>query len=158
MSQLLSGKPTVVWEPHWQSTLAHWLCQRIGLVPTKNIQCIGTVSRGIIRGVVGYDNYNGASVMMHVAGEDGWLTRELLRVAFDYPFNHCKVNMLIGLVPSGNTDAIRFNKHLGFQLVNELEGAHPDGSLLLMVMKRGECRYLNRNQHGQEISTATAEL
>jgi RimJ/RimL family protein N-acetyltransferase len=81
---------------------------------------------------------------MHVAGDPGWLTRELLRVCFDYPFNVCKVNMIIGLVPSGNKEAIRFNTHLGFRLETTLVDAHPDGALLLMTMRRGECRYLTR--------------
>lgn len=140
-----------------QEILRDWLCERIGLEPTKNIQCIGSIVGGIIRGVVGFDNYNGASIMMHVAGEPGWLNRGLIRAAFDYPFNVCKVNVVIGLVPSGNRDAIRFNTHLGFKVVNVLEGAHPDGSLWLMTMERGECRYLNRERHGQEIiATATA--
>lgn len=140
-----------------QPTLKKWLCDRIGLVPTENIQCLGSISGGIIRGVVGYDNYNGASIMMHVAGEPGWLTRDLIRAAFDYPFNVCGVNMIIGMVPSGNLEAIRFNNHLGFKQVLELKGAHPDGSLLLMTMERWECRYLNRNSNGQEIlSTAAA--
>lgn len=85
---------------------------------------------------------------MHVAGEPGWLTRDLIRCTFDYAFEVCKVNMIIGLVPSGNKDAIRFNTHLGFSTVTKLVGAHPDGSLILMTMTRGECRYLNRNRNG----------
>lgn len=94
---------------------------------------------------------------MHVAGTPGWLTRELIWAAFDYPFNVCKVNMIIGLVPSGNADALRFNNHLGFKQVLKLEGAHPDGALVMMTMTRGECRYLNRERHGQEVlSTASA--
>jgi L-amino acid N-acyltransferase YncA len=139
-----------------QKTLALWLCERIGLAPTENIQCIGDVSGGRIRGVVGFDDYNGASIMMHAAGEPGWLTRDLLNKAFDYPFNVCKVNMVIGLVPSGNTDAIRFNTHLGFKTRTILEGAHPDGALLLMTMERGECRYLNRKRYGQKVKAAAS--
>lgn len=141
-----------------QSELCAWLCERIGYAPTKNIQCLARVEGGIIRGVVGYDNYNGASIMMHVAGEGAWLNREMLRVCFDYPFNVCEVKMIIGMVPSGNVEAMRFNYHLGFKKVLELKGAHPDGSLVLMTMTRGECRYLNRNsKHGQKVqATASA--
>lgn len=137
-----------------QEALRNWLCDKIGYEPTKNIQCIGSVVGGIIRGVVGYDGYNGASVQMHVAGEPGWLTRDLIKACFDYPFNVCEVNVILGLVPSGNKEAIRFNEHLGFRVRTVLEGAHPDGSLILMTMTRGECRYLNRNSNGQEIQAA----
>jgi hypothetical protein len=93
-------------------------------------------------GVVGYDNYNGASVQMHVAGEPGWVDRTILFATFDYPFRVMKCNMVLGFVPSGNKDAIQFNTRLGFKIENELQGAHPDGSLLIMVMRREECRWL----------------
>lgn len=146
-----------------QLELRDWLCERIGYVPTKNIQCIGSVRGGIILGVVGFDGYNGASLQMHVAGTPGWLTRQLIWSCFDYAFNVCKVNMIIGQVPSGNAEAIRFNHHLGFRTRLELEGAHPDGSLILMTMERRECRYLMREiklrlkePHGQEVKSATA--
>ena len=139
-----------------QLQLVNWLCDRITLAPTSYIQCLGSIIGGRIRGVIGYDGYNGSSIMMHVAGEQGWFTKDVLQAAFDYPFNVCKVNMIIGLVPSGNVDAIKFNTHIGFKLETTLVGAHPDGALLLMTMKRGECRYLNRKRNGQEIQSTAA--
>jgi len=125
-----------------QPELAAWLCDKIGLTPTPHLCCIGSVKDTGILGVVGFDSYNGASIVMHVAGTKGWLTRDLIRATFDYAFNVCKVNMVIGLVPSGNTESIRFNTHLGFEIVKELAGAHPDGSLLIMTMPRENCKYL----------------
>lgn len=125
-----------------QAELRTWLCDRIGLVATSDLCCIGSINNSGILGVVGYDQYNGSSIVMHVAGTPGWLTRDLIVACFDYAFNVCKVNMIIGLVPSGNADAIRFNKHLGFETRITLEDAHPDGSLILMTMRRGQCRYI----------------
>lgn len=144
-----------------QDTLRDWLCASIGLTPTKNIQCLGSVKGGIILGVVGFDGYNGKSIRMHVAGTPGWLTRQLIWASFNYAFEICKVNMIIGEVPSGNTGALRFNEHLGFKEVLRLEGAHPDGALVLMTMERRECRYLTREvrlrkRHGQEVSSTAA--
>jgi hypothetical protein len=104
---------------------------------------------------VGFDGYNGASLQMHVAGEQGWLTRDLIWATFDYAFNVCNVNMIMGLIPSGNSDAIRFNTKLGFKTELVLDGAHPDGSLWLMTMRRRECRFLHRESNGQEIRTST---
>jgi L-amino acid N-acyltransferase YncA len=141
---------------HDQFGLAHWLQERIGLVPTPNLRCIGNVLGGKLLGVVGYDNYNGASIMMHSAGEGNWLTQEMLYAVFHYPFDVCKVNVVIGLVPSGNRQALRFNSHIGFKTVTDIVGAHPDGSLVVMAMRRGECRYLNRRRHGQEIEAAAS--
>lgn len=134
-----------------------WLCQRIGLEPTGHIRCLANVNKeGRILGVVGFDGYNGASLQMHVAGEPGWLTRELIWTTFNYAFNICQVNMVIGLVPSGNKDAVRFNTHLGFKTRLVLDGAHPDGSLIVMTMDRAECRYLAKDRHGQEVNATTA--
>jgi hypothetical protein len=107
---------------------------------------------------VGFDQFNGASIMMHSAGEGNWLTRDLLWAAFDYPFNICQANMVIGLVPSGNAQAIRFNTHIGFKTELKLDGAHPDGALVMMIMRRQECRFLTprRTRHGQEIQSTAA--
>jgi hypothetical protein len=127
-----------------QEVLVNALCEKIGLVPTPHIRCIGSVSENgmHLKGVVGFDGYNGASVMMHVCGEGNWITRDLLRASFDYPFNFLNCNMVLGLVPSGNEQALKMNRHLGFKVENVLEGAHPDGALILMVMRREDCRWL----------------
>lgn len=93
--------------------------------------------------------------MMHAAGEPGWLSPTLLWVIFHYAFVVCGANMVIGLVSSGNDAAIRFNTHVGFKTVLNLEGAHPDGSLLLMTMLRRECRFLNKERYGQKLQAAT---
>lgn len=138
-----------------QTSLSAWLCSRIGYTPTEHLMCIGNVLNHKLKGVVGYDMYNGASIMMHSAGEGNWLTREFLRVCFHYPFVVCRVNMVIGLVPSANHQAIRFNHHIGFKTVVTLDGAHPDGALVMMTMSREECRFLeHRSKHGQEKQAA----
>lgn len=128
----------------YQGHLAGWLCSRIGLEPTANMRCIGSVSFDgtTLRGVVGYDGYNGASVVMHMAGSPGWMDKELLHAAFDYPFNVLGCSQVLAFVPSGNETALRINRRLGFEDVAELDGAHPDGSLFVMRMKRDNCKWL----------------
>lgn len=137
-----------------QDILASWLCKRIGYLPSQGIKCIGNMIDGRIAGVVGYDGYNGASVQMHSAGEGNWCTRSMLFAVFHYPFIALKCNMVIGLVPSGNKAALHFNERIGFKLENELHGAHPDGSLFLMTMRRNECRFLEA-RYGQEVRSTT---
>lgn len=131
---------------HDQPTLERFL--RAVEPEASYLRCIGNVLNGKLVGVVGYDNYNGASIMAHTHGEGNWLTREFLRVMFHYPFVVCGVNVIIGLVPSGNARAIKFNKHLGFTTQLKIPGAHPDGSLVVMTMTRRECRYLHEERHG----------
>lgn len=92
---------------------------------------------------------------MHAAGSFGWLTRDVLEAAFHYPFEVCGVNIVLGFIPSGNIDAIRFNTHLGFDTLLSIDKGHPDGSLIIMGMRREKCRFLNRKHHGHEERRTT---
>ena len=124
--------------------LVSWLCERVGYVPSPNMRCLGSIDSAgkKLRGVVGYDGFNGASVVMHMAGEPGWIDKSMLHAAFDYAFNEMGCNQVLAFVPSGNTTALKINKRLGFEVVSELDGAHPDGSLLIMRMLRDNCKWL----------------
>lgn len=151
----------VVIETRNQSELAFWLCSRIGLLPVPDdLRVIGNRSdlTGEIIGVVGYNGWNGASCVMHCAGEGNWITRELLRVAFDYPFNVANCEVVMATAASTNIAALKLDKHIGFKIVAEIVGAHPEGALVIMSMNRAECRYLNRRNghHGQKISSTAA--
>ena len=118
-----------------------------------HLRCIGRLNAaGEISGVVGYDGYNGSSVLMHVAGEGNWINRDLLRAAFDYPFNVMDCTLVLGMVPSGNISALRLNTHLGFRVINNVHGAHPDGSLYLMSMYRDECRFLPKGRPARSVN------
>lgn len=122
-----------------------------------------TNNDGYLMGGVVYKDFNGRSVSLHVASLlPNWVNHDLLWVAFDYPFNHMKVDMLFGLVPSNNTKALEFDLRLGFKEIFRVPDAAPDADLILLQMLREDCRwlklkprYLRSNQVGQERS-ATA--
>jgi len=110
----------------------------------------------LIAGVL-YDHYNGASMAMHVAAEGKqWLNREYLWFCFYYPFEQVKVKKVIGIVPSTNTQALRFDKHLGFREEARIVGAAPGGDLVFLTMTRDECRYLERDHGKQKLAAACA--
>lgn len=139
-----------------QDLLARWLCERIGYMPTPHLRCIANVTpEGKILGVVGLDGWNGASAQMHVAGEGSWVSRELIRATFDYVFNVAGLSLVLGLLPSSNDKALRFNRHVGFSEVARVKGGHPDGDLVIMELRRENCRFL-RKENGQEIQSAAA--
>lgn len=139
-----------------QELLARWLCERIGYMPTPWMRCIGSITpKNKILGVVGFDAWNGASCEMHVAGEGNWVTRDLLYATFDYAFNVAKLKVVIGMVPSTNKKAIRFDKHVGFEEVARIKNGTSDGDLVIMQMRRENCRYLER-AHGQQTHAAAA--
>jgi RimJ/RimL family protein N-acetyltransferase len=122
-----------------------WVCARTGGTLDPNSVAIGlqrTDDMRLIAGVL-FDQYNGRSICMHVAAEGaGWMTREYLRVCFDYPFNQAKVTKILGLVDSTNIQARRFDEHLGFQLEATLKDAGKFGDLLIYSMTRQQCRFL----------------
>lgn len=95
----------------------------------------------LVAGVL-YEDWNGANVVCHIAGDGQWLNRRFLWAMFDYPFNQLGVKRITGIVPSCNTQARRFDEHLGFELEATLHDAHPQGDLLVYVMPRSKCRWL----------------
>lgn len=81
---------------------------------------------------------------MHVAsdGTKKWLNREFLRFAFVYAFDQMKVRKLIGIVPSNNEQALKFDLNLGFSEEARIKDAHPQGDLILLSMTRQACRWI----------------
>ncbi len=128
-----------------QLTLGHWLCSRIGMAQHPLLRCIGSVVGHKLNMVVGFDNYNGSSIWIHMARE-GNCTRELLKCMFDYPFNVAKVQTILGMVSSKNIQVMKFGWHLGFKTACSIPNAHPDGDLVIMAMRREDCRFLARPQ------------
>jgi RimJ/RimL family protein N-acetyltransferase len=109
-------------------------------------QAIGLERDGeLVAGVV-YEGYNGHNVWMHVAAEPSkrWMTKEYLRACFLYPFLQLKCSRVSGFVEAWNMDARKFDEHLGFKQEATLKGAASDGGdVILYVMRREECRYVN---------------
>jgi len=94
-----------------------------------------------------FDHYNGRSIAMHVAGDGRrWLNREFIRACFDYVFRQLGVNKVIGMVPSWNKDALRFDFKLGFEKEAVIEDAVPGGDLIILTMTRDQCRWLSQEQ------------
>lgn len=124
--------------------LGRWLCERTGGTYTGEGQYIGLVEDGQIIACVGFEDYNGSSIRMHVAGEGKrWLTREYLRFCFWYPFEQLKVKKVIGLVDSSNEQALRFDRHLGMIEEGRIKDAAPNGDLIIMTYTKQQCKYLD---------------
>jgi RimJ/RimL family protein N-acetyltransferase len=99
---------------------------------------------GWVRGGVVYTQYTGASIMLHVAGRDeAWMTRDMLRVGFHYPFVQLGVKRLYGLLESANEPALNFDLRLGFRVAAVLPDMFASGAGLVVTMEREECRWLS---------------
>lgn len=98
----------------------------------------------LVAGVL-YEGFNHHNIWMHVAAEPGkkWLNKEFLRYCFHYPFVELGCTRVSGYVEASNAEARRFDEHLGFQQEAVLQGAAADGGdVILYVMRRDDCRYL----------------
>jgi len=99
---------------------------------------------GKLLGGVTFDGYTGSCVFIHQAGFDRrWLSRDLLWVIFDYTFNQLRCKKAVGIVPSSNAELLAFNERLGFKYETQIEDGYPDGNMLVLSMKRDECRWLD---------------
>lgn len=125
-----------------------WVCERAGgqWMPGRGT-AIGLERDGELVAGVLYEDFNGANVVMHVAsdGTRQWLNLEYLHKCFEYPFAQLGCARVTGIVPSANEAALHFDMRLGFEVEARLEGAHPDGDLIVLRMKREECRWIRRH-------------
>ena len=117
-----------------------------GLARTDGMRAIGLRRHGeLIAGAI-YEGFNGKNMWVHLAGLPGrkWLNREFLKAGFYYPFVLCGVDRLSGYVNASNTDARRFDEHVGFCEEARLKGAAADGGdVIVYVMWKESCRYVD---------------
>lgn len=96
-----------------------------------------------------YEDFNGANIVCHIAGEGNWASRGFLGVIFDYPFNQLNVSRITVPVASTNLKSINLVTRMGFTLESTLAQAIPDGDLHLFRMFRKECKYLEGKYRGK---------
>lgn len=109
--------------------------------PTVDV-VIGRTSQGNLLGGVLYQGYTGVSINMHVAGfHPKWINKDMLWVAFHYPFAQLRCKQVIGQVPSSNHKALEFDLKLGFKEVTRVPEVFPDGDLIVLALREEECRW-----------------
>jgi hypothetical protein len=128
-----------------QPALLRWAAEHIGLRCFKpDAKAFGVRRGGQLCAVVVWDSFSESDCCIHVAsGGDGyWLSRNVLKMAFGYPFVDLKLRRLTALIATKNTEAIRFNEHLGFKLEGVCPEAMPDDDIQIRGMLRRECRFI----------------
>lgn len=104
---------------------------------------------GELLGGVIFRGFTGASIAMHVAGfAPRWINNNMLWIAFDYPFNQLKVSKVVGEIHSRNRRALDFDLKLGFKEEARIADIYPDGDLLIVSMRRDQCRWLKLKPRG----------
>ena len=136
------GKRTIVGQ---KERVAAWVASRLGEGTAWGVyEAIGLEQDGeLIAGVVFDGCVPQARCNMHVAGDGKrWLNREFLWFCFYYAFEQLGCNVVVGLVDADNEDALRFDKHLGFEETCRIEGGAGDCDLIVLTMQRRTCRWL----------------
>lgn len=110
---------------------------------------ISRVEDDQLYGGVIFTAFTGASIGIHMAGfTKHWVNLDMLWVAFDYPFNQLKVKTIFGQLPSCNLKALEVDLRLGFKEVTRIPDVFPDGDLVVVAMRKEDCRWLKLRPRG----------
>lgn len=130
----------------WDHIFGPWIMEKTdGLWVPGRGSTIGLLDQnGSISAATYYTDFNGASVIMHCAGEGRhWLNREFLWFSFYYPFEQLGCKKIISPIEESNKDSIRFCSNIGFELEATLKDASPKGNLLLYTLSKEKCKWLS---------------
>lgn len=101
-------------------------------------------------GVVAFNSFNGKTCAMHVAGDGNWLSKDLIRASFHYPFVTCGVRHIVATISGSNLKSIRFTKHMGFEVLFRLPcGWSNTEDMVVLGMPHNKCRWLAQEQDNE---------
>jgi len=127
-----------------QEHLRAWITGVLGMQFSPYATFIGQEIDGEVKAVVAYDNVLDKSCLMHTAAiVPNWISKDLLWACFDYPFNKLGLSVILASVSSNNEEALKLDRHLGFVDKAYIEDAHIDGDLVILAMRRENCRWLD---------------
>lgn len=143
------------WNIKSSPEVGEWVCSQTGGgYHEARSNALGLERDGeIVAGVV-YENWNGRSVVCHIAIL-GRMTPAYLAAIYDYPFNVCGVDKIIVPVSSGNSKALRLVGKMGFTEEARIHNADTDGDIVFLTMARESCRFLGR-RYGQKVTETTS--
>ena len=120
----------------------HWTAEQTkGKYFEANSQSIGLKQNGeFVAGVI-YENWNGRSIICHIA-ISGRLTPRYLAVIFDYPFNVCGVKKIIVPVDATNLKSVILVEKMGFTEEARIKDGMADGDMILYTLAKENCKYL----------------
>jgi hypothetical protein len=102
------------------------------------------VRDGEFLGGVIFTQYRVESIVAHTgAVTPYWFNRDMIFVAFDYPFHQLGVKRIFGFVPEDKWHAQEFNRKMGFKVVTRIEGMFRHNvACIVMRLDYEDCRLL----------------
>ena len=143
------------WHIESSTEVGEWVCSHTGGgYHEARSNALGLRKDGeLVAGVV-YENWNGRSIVCHIAFQDR-LTPAYLAAVFDYPFNVCGVDKIIAPIGSKNVKALKVVSKMGFTEEARIKNADTDGDIVFLTMTRDACRFLG-HRYGQKVTEATS--
>jgi len=120
------------------------LYERAFVQPSNDLRALLWYSKkGTIDWVVGYNNWIGKTVQMHVVSSGESNPKTLAFAAYDYPFNQCGIDIIFGVINSLNKKSIILAEKAGFTEKERWEKMHDNGGdIVLMEMKKENCKWI----------------
>lgn len=129
--------------------VARWVAQGGDpLARYGNYYAMGAERDGeLVAGIVVDHLLEGANAFGHIRiDKPGKDTHALLRAFFDYAFNQCRLKRVTGFCPSVWPKVLAFDKKLGFEEEFVIKDGFPGGDMVVLVMWRNKCRWLEGNK------------
>ena len=114
---------------------------------SEDFQALGRIGvEGKLIGVVGYFGFAGLTCQICDAGEGNWLSRELIRATFDYPFRQLNMEYLFAKIRATNARALRLDRRVGFKDFARLHDGWTLGEdMIVLTMSRADCRWITQD-------------
>jgi RimJ/RimL family protein N-acetyltransferase len=114
--------------------------------PAYDFAIVRTEQGELLGGVI-YQGYTGASIRAHIAGfRPRWIDKDMLWMMFHYPFEQLACDKILGFIHSTNGKALDFNRKLGFKEEARITGVYRDADMVIMTLRREDCRWLTRGK------------
>jgi hypothetical protein len=91
-------------------------------------------------GAVAVYDFTDDNAVLAMAGERGWLTREVIACVWSYVWDQCELPRVTALVREDRVNALRINVRLGFKVEGLLRRFEQGHNVIVLGMLREECR------------------
>jgi hypothetical protein len=121
-----------------------WFVSRTGYAIALDFKAIEAVdSDGVVRAMVGWDHLTPSAAQIHFALDYPTAGRHLIRPAFEIPFTQGARQLLFGVVADSGGRQLSVALGLGFRETHRIvDGWRPGEDLVIVEMKRSECRWI----------------
>lgn len=134
-----------------------WAAERIGIPSFRpDAKTLAIARNGQLSGVIVYDTFSSVDCNMSAAsdGSTQWMSRELIRAMFAYPFIQLGLRRVTAIVASRNTQSLNYSLNMGFQVEGFCPHAMEDDDVYILGMLREKCRFIPQSGRLQLIQGA----